>query len=35
MVVDPWAKIVATTEEKEDLVIADVDLSLGRKRGGE
>ena len=32
MIVDPWAKIIATTEEKEDLVLADVDLSLGRKR---
>ena len=29
MIVDPWGKILATTEEREDVFVADVDLSLG------
>ncbi len=27
MLVDPWGKVEAKTEEKEDIVVCDVDLS--------
>ena len=25
-VVDPWGKVIATTEEMEDVIVADIDL---------